>query len=65
MSWLEAGGPAVASPTRKGFGQIVIGPMAEAAVDGVVEIVFGESGLSWKLSAPVVNALVSTAGKAQ
>ena len=65
MSWLEDGGPTVVPPTRKGFGQIVIGPMAEAAVDGIVEIVFGESGLSWTLTAPVENALASTAGKAQ
>ena len=57
MSWLEDGGPKVAAPTRKGFGQIVIGRMAEAAVDGVAEIVFREKGLSWSLSAPVENTL--------
>ena len=34
MSWLEDGGPKVTLPTRKGFGQIVIGRMAEAAVEG-------------------------------
>ena len=65
MSWVENGGPTVVPPTRKGFGQIVIGPMAQAAVDGIVEIVFGECGLSWTLTAPVENALASTAGKAQ
>jgi PAS domain S-box-containing protein len=57
MAWLEDGGPKVAAPTRKGFGQIVIGRMAEAAVDGVAEIVFREKGLSWSLSAPVENTL--------
>jgi PAS domain S-box-containing protein len=51
MSWLEDGGPKVASPTRKGFGQTVIGRMVEAAVDGTAEIDYRESGLSWKLSA--------------
>ena len=60
MSWLENGGPPVAAPSRKGFGQIVIGRMAEAAVEGRAEIVFHESGLSWNLSAPAENALVST-----
>jgi PAS domain S-box-containing protein len=62
MSWLEDGGPAVAVPTRKGFGQIVIGRMAEASVQGVAEITFRERGVSWHLSAPVKNALMSSAG---
>jgi len=57
MSWLEDGGPKVAPPTRNGFGQIVIGRMAEAAVEGVAEIVYRERGLSWILSAPVENML--------
>ena len=60
ISWLEDGGPKVAAPTRKGFGQIVIGRMAEAAVDGRAEIVFRESGLSWKLCGPAEHALMST-----
>jgi two-component sensor histidine kinase len=60
MSWLEEGGPKVAVPTGKGFGQIVIGRMAQAAIDGIAEITFGESGLAWHLSAPVENALVLT-----
>ena len=57
MSWREAGGPKVMAPTRNGFGKIVIGRMAAAAVDGVVEIGFAENGLAWTLSAPVENAL--------
>ena len=60
MSWLEDGGPKVATPTRKGFGQIVIGRMAEAAVEGCAEIIFREEGFSWNLSAPAENALAST-----
>jgi PAS domain S-box-containing protein len=59
MSWREEGGPRVAAPTRRGFGQIVIGRMAEAAVEGRADIVFRETGLSWNLSAPVENALAS------
>ncbi len=57
MSWVEDGGPRVVAPTRRGFGQIVIGRMAEAAVEGRAEIVFRESGLSWNLCAPAENAL--------
>jgi two-component system CheB/CheR fusion protein len=59
MQWLEEGGPKVAAPTHKGFGQIVIGRMVEAAVDGTAEIDYRENGLSWKLSAPIADALES------
>jgi two-component sensor histidine kinase len=57
MSWLEVGGPKVEPPTRKGFGQMVIGRMVEAAVDGTAEIDYRQSGFSWKLSAPLASAL--------
>lgn len=62
MSWLEDGGPKVVAPTRNGFGQTVIGRMAEAAVDGVVDIAFGENGLAWRLSTLAENALAPSCG---
>ncbi len=58
MSWREKDGPVVTEPTRKGFGQVIIGRMAEAAVEGHAEIDFRESGLCWNLCAPAENALV-------
>ena len=57
MRWLEEGGPKVEPPIRRGFGQMVIGRMTESAVDGKVEVEYRESGLSWKLSAPVGGTL--------
>ena len=57
MSWLEDGGPKVRTPTRRGFGQVVIGRMAEAAVNGHADTVFREDGLSWKLSAPAEDVV--------
>ena len=60
MSWLEDGGPKVAASIRKGFGQIVIGRMAAAAVDGRAESVFRETGVLWSLCAPSENALMPT-----
>jgi PAS domain S-box-containing protein len=51
MSWLECDGPKVEAPTRKGFGQVVIGRMAEAAVNGSAAIDFRQDGLTWNLSA--------------
>jgi PAS domain S-box-containing protein len=60
MSWLEDGGPKVTEPVRQGFGQIVIGRMAQAAVKGTAEITFRENGVAWNLSTPVENALALT-----
>jgi two-component sensor histidine kinase len=57
MSWLEEGGPTVALPMRKGFGQMVIGRMVEAAVDGTAEVDYRESGFSWRLSSPLAGTL--------
>ncbi len=57
MSWLEEGGPKVTPPSHKGFGQMVIGQMVEAAVDGTVKSDYRESGLSWKLNASVADTL--------
>jgi two-component sensor histidine kinase len=57
MRWLEEGGPKVVTPSRRGFGQMVIGRMVESAVDGTVEIDYRESGVSWKLSAPAAGTM--------
>lgn len=57
MVWLEQGGPPVKPPTRKGFGGIILGRMAEAAVDGIVEIAFNTSGVAWTLRAPAANVM--------
>lgn len=57
MSWEEDGGPPVSPPTRKGFGQTVIGPMAEASVDGTIEMKYAQKGFSWSLSALVADIL--------
>ena len=64
ISWTEYGGPPVSSPSRKGFGQMVIGPMAEAAVQGVATTVFSESGVIWTLVAPALEALAVIRGVA-
>jgi PAS domain S-box-containing protein len=57
MHWVEENGPKIASPTRMGFGQKVIGPMVEAAVNGNTEVHYGEDGFSWKLNAPVADSV--------
>jgi two-component sensor histidine kinase len=57
MQWTEECGPAVSAPTRRGFGSLVMGPIVESALRGKVEIDFLESGLTWKLRAPIATAL--------
>ncbi|HVC57693.1 MAG TPA: PAS domain S-box protein [Stellaceae bacterium] len=60
MSWLECGGPKIGALTRVGFGQIVIGRMAEAAVQGVATINYEKTGLAWSLSTPLENVLAQS-----
>ena len=44
IQWIEEGGPPVAAPTRKGFGHLVIGTIAESALAGKVAIGFPGHG---------------------
>jgi PAS domain S-box-containing protein len=57
MRWIETDGPVVETPTRKGFGQKVIGSMAEASVNGNAEIDYRPAGLAWTLLAPISDTL--------
>ena len=60
MRWREHGGPKVAPPSRKGFGQQVMVEMVERAIRGEVEIGYPETGLCWTLRSPM-EATVETA----
>jgi PAS domain S-box-containing protein len=59
MSWTERDGPPVSAPKRRGFGTIVMAAMAERSVDGVVDLDYAPSGLTWRLTCPAANALES------
>jgi two-component sensor histidine kinase len=56
MSWIEHDGPA-SPPKQRGFGTIVMGAMAERAVDGQVELDYAPSGVTWRLTCPAANVL--------
>ena len=58
ISWEESGGPKVAAPTRNGFGNIVIGRMAGAAVNGLAEMRYEENGIAWHVTGPAESALL-------
>jgi PAS domain S-box-containing protein len=57
MSWTERDGPPVFPPQRRGFGTIVMQEMAERSVDGRVELDYGLSGVTWRLTCPAANVL--------
>jgi two-component sensor histidine kinase len=57
IQWIEEGGAPIAAPTRKGFGHLVTGAIAESALGGKVAMDFPDTGLIWRLSAPVTDAL--------
>ena len=52
LSWVEHGGPPVRSPTRKGFGHLVITRAVPATLHGKVALEFSEAGVQWTLVAP-------------
>lgn len=53
LTWEESGGPAVREPSRRGFGRVVLERVAPAAVDGVGQVSYEPSGITWTLDAPV------------
>lgn len=57
IEWAEEGAAGVSAPARKGFGHLVIGPIAESALGGKVHIEFLEGGLVWRLRAPFNEAI--------
>jgi len=59
MSWTEREGPPVSAPKRRGFGTIVMQAMMERSVEGMVNLDYAPSGLTWRLTCPAANALES------
>ena len=53
----ERDGPPVSVPKRRGFGTIVMEAMAKRTVGGEVQLDYAPSGLMWRLTCPVANAL--------
>lgn len=53
MSWQESGGPRVAAPTHRGFGQRVMVDLVETSTGGNVDLDFDPAGARWSLVAPL------------
>jgi two-component sensor histidine kinase len=62
IDWVERDGPCVKSPKRRGFGTTIISAIAQASVDGKVELNYQSSGVIWRLrcaSSKVMSAGLS------
>ncbi|MCJ2044241.1 GAF domain-containing protein [Methylobacterium sp. J-078] len=53
LRWTERGGPAVATPTHRGFGSRLIERGLAGAVGGTVRTTYAEAGLVCELTAPL------------
>jgi len=59
LTWMEASGPAVAAPGRKGFGHMVLEHVVASSVDGRVTMDFAPNGLRWTVVIPRANLVTA------
>lgn len=57
LSWREHDGPAVAVPSRRGFGCSLIDRIVPRALDGTGRLRFDRSGVTWTLDFPAERGL--------
>jgi two-component sensor histidine kinase len=57
MRWSESGGPEPELPTRQGFGHTVLAGVAESSLNGIVKLLYPNSGLVWELDCPLDEVL--------
>ena len=57
MQWVEAHGPTVKEPERRGFGHSILVDMAEYSFEARVTLSYPPTGLVWQFSAPVSEVL--------
>lgn len=53
LRWQETGGPAVAPPSKQGFGRLMIETLVPRSLGGKAVLEFAEEGVSWTLTAPL------------
>ena len=59
MVWLERGGPAVVTPQRRGFGELLVRRIAPRDVAGHSKVSYENEGLRYELEAPLKELLDS------
>lgn len=58
VTWVESGGPQVATPEYAGFGTAIIRRITGQSMGGEVTTAFEPSGLTWSLRAPAQSLVV-------
>jgi two-component sensor histidine kinase len=59
MTWIESKGPPVKPPERHGFGTTVITSLPKMTIDREAKLDFPPSGVTWHLTCPASNVLLS------
>ena len=59
LSWTEREGPPVASPSRQGFGSVVMNRITGTALGGKSAIRFEPEGVEWTLEVPATAAVTA------
>ncbi|WP_106638661.1 response regulator [Allosphingosinicella vermicomposti] len=62
MDWVETGGPAVAAPSRRGFGTSLIERSLKAE-GGIAQASYDPDGLHWRLTLPYEGNIALDAGE--
>jgi PAS domain S-box-containing protein len=57
MRWIEANGPSIKEPERRGFGHSILVDMAEYSLSATVSLSYPGTGLLWHLTAPASEVL--------
>jgi PAS domain S-box-containing protein len=57
LDWSECDGPPVAPPSRRGFGDIVLGQMMELSLSGTARLEFAPEGVRWSFDGPADQSL--------
>ncbi len=60
LGWREVGGPPVTAPTRRGFGNEVIGRLVPTSLSGTIEIDYQPAGLRLVLRVPASSIALTT-----
>ncbi len=55
FTWVEAGGPRVTAPARRGFGSRMIEQALAGYINGKAELDYPASGLTFELTAPILG----------
>ena len=60
IRWTERNGPPIVAPAYRGFGTTVVTKMVEMSLDGEALLDYAPTGLTWKLTCPLKNAMEET-----